>query len=448
MDRYDSYKASGIEWVGEIPSHWNRLRIKHTVLCSGGSFIDGDWIEAKDIAEEGIKYLTSGNVGVITYKEQGSGYITQETFEKLGCLDVYAGDILISRLNEPISRACIVPELNSRIVTCVDNVIYRPDKSIFDYRFVVYTLNNRYYTEHANLIARGTTMHRISRTTLGGLSIPVPTLAEQQAIADWLDKKCGEINRVIEKQSKRIELLEELKQSVITHAVTRGLNPDATLKPSGIKWVGDVPDHWRRARIKFMLSHSSAGVWGDDAKGNKDDIACFRVADFNYSLGTVRYDKLTYRNISPKELQGRLLKNNDLLVEKSGGGDATPVGRVVRFRFDERATCSNFMHFLSVNENNSYNFLFYYFFALYSNRENLLYFNQTTGLQNLKMSEYLGQPLFIPPLVEQLAIADYLDAEIAKIDAQIAKVNKEIELLQEYKQSIITEVVTGKRKVC
>jgi type I restriction enzyme S subunit len=102
----------------------------------------------------------------------------------------------------------------------VDNVIYRPDKSIFDYRYVVYTLNNHYYTEHANLIARGTTMHRISRTTLGGLSIPVPPLAEQQAIADWLDEQCGKINRVIEKQRKHIELLEEYKQSIITEVVT------------------------------------------------------------------------------------------------------------------------------------------------------------------------------------------------------------------------------------
>lgn len=154
-------------------------------------------------------------------------------------------------------------------------------------------------------------------------------------------------------------------------------------KDSGVEWAGDIPFSWNRFRIKFALSNSNAGVWGDDEKGDENDIACFRVADFDYIHGCLRFDKLTYRNIEKKQLENRELHRGDLLIEKSGGGDATPVGRVVRFNFEDRATCSNFVNFVSMRDNYDSNFFYYYFNAIYSNKENMLYFNQTTGIQNL-----------------------------------------------------------------
>ena len=213
-------------------------------------------------------------------------------------------------------------------------------------------------------------------------------------------------------------------------------------KDSGIDWVGNVPASWKRSRIKFLLSHSSAGVWGEDEKGNKDDIVCFRAADFDYSHGCLKLDNNTVRNIQPKQLEGRVLHKRDLLIEKSGGGDATPVGRIVRFNYDGIATCSNFMHFISVNKNNDDNYLFYYFYAMYANVVNVLYFNQTTGIQNLKVSEYLGQIIFIPSLKEQSFISSYLDKKCSEIDNVISAQQKRIALLQELKQSVITHAVT------
>lgn len=279
MDRYDSYKASGIEWIEEIPEHWEVAPMKRYMKFNNGQ----DYKEFQ--ADEGYPVMGSG--GCFAYATK---YL-------------YDGEAVLLGRKGTIDKPLYVNEK----FWSVDTMFYATPKKDTFVKYMYYVAKtipfNRYST--------ATALPSMTQTDLGNHIVAIPPRTEQVNIADWLDKKCGEIDRVIEKQSKRIELLEELKQSVITHAVTRGLNPDATLKPSGIKWVGDVPDHWRRARIKFMLSHSSAGVWGDDAKGNKDDIACFRVADFNYSLGTVRYDKLTYRNISPKDLQGRLLKNND-----------------------------------------------------------------------------------------------------------------------------------------
>lgn len=213
-------------------------------------------------------------------------------------------------------------------------------------------------------------------------------------------------------------------------------------KPSGIDWIGEVPEMWKIERLKFLFSHSNAGVWGDDEKGNKDDIVCFRVADFNYEKGCLFLEDNTIRNIDEKSLKGRLIKQNDLLIEKSGGGDNAPVGRVVKVNTDIRATCSNFIHFLTVDKYNDAAFLFYYFKFLYANKINLLFFNQTTGIQNLKLSAYLGQMAFMPSLPEQTAIADYLDAKCSKIDNVVEVQRKRIELLKELKQSIITHAVT------
>lgn len=213
-------------------------------------------------------------------------------------------------------------------------------------------------------------------------------------------------------------------------------------KDSGMSWIGQVPTQWKRSRLKFLFSHSNAGVWGEEEKGDENDIACFRVADFDYQKGYLGFDKLTMRNITAKELDGRLLTEGSLLIEKSGGGDATPVGRVVRFNYEDKATCSNFVHFVTVDESHNSDFLYYYFYAMYANKENLLYFNQTTGIQNLKIGEYLGQSIFIPTFEEQQAITSYLDKKCGKINGAIDVQKKKIDLLNELKQTIITNAVT------
>lgn len=222
LNKNAKMKDSGVEWIGEVPEGWEKIHLKYTTLCKDGLFIDGDWIESKDLTtdSDGIRYLTSGNVGIINYKEQGDGYITEKKFKELDCTEVFPGDIIISRLNEPIGRACIVPQLNKRIVCAVDNVICRTNDSLYDKKYLVYQMNCKAYSEYANCLARGTGMHRISRSMLGQMTLLVPPLPEQTAIAAYLDKKCAIIDRQIAKVEKQIELLKEYKQSIITECVT------------------------------------------------------------------------------------------------------------------------------------------------------------------------------------------------------------------------------------
>jgi len=212
-------KDSGVEWIGEIPSGWSLSKIKYLPNEEKNSFTDGDWIESKDLSDSGIRYITSGNIGSGNYKEQGSGYITEETFNKLKCTELFPGDLVMSRLFLPVGRSCILPNLNNRVITAVDNVILRP-KECYSKFFLNFFFNSFYYSEHSKLISRGVTLTRISRGMLGNVHVVVPPLQEQQQIVDYLDKETSRIDKLVDIESKRIVLLKEYRQSLISEVVT------------------------------------------------------------------------------------------------------------------------------------------------------------------------------------------------------------------------------------
>jgi len=219
LDPNVKMKDSGVEWIGEVPAHWKVRPIKSLANKTGALFIDGDWIESKNLSDSGIRYITTGNVGVGEYKEQGSGYISESTFEELSCTEVFPGDVLVSRLNPPIGRACIVPNLGSRIVTSVDNVIFRPALD-FSSAFVVYRFSAADYFHELWLLASGATMQRVSRTELGNVRIAWPPLDEQLAIVAVLDRETTRIDTLIAKTKQSIGLLKKRRSALITAAVT------------------------------------------------------------------------------------------------------------------------------------------------------------------------------------------------------------------------------------
>ena len=447
MKAYSEYKNSEIEWVKQIPSDWEICKLKYTALGKGQCFIDGDWIESKDISTDGIRYLTSGNVGPLKYKEQGNGYITEDTFRKLECKDVYKGDILISRLNEPISRACIVPNLNSRIVTCVDNVIYRPDCSRFNKKYIVYVLNCTPYTENANLSARGVTMHRVSRTMLGNFYIPVPSIAEQEAIASFLDAKTKPIDDIIAKREKQIELLEEMKSAIISRAVTKGLNPGAKMKDSGIEWIGEIPEGWEMCKLKYILKSEKynikTGPFGTQLKGNdlreEGDVPVYNqrnVIDNQFHSPSV-FVTLDKAN----ELAGFHTKPNDVLI--------TSRGTIGKAAILPNGAKEGILHpcliALRINQDLvNLKYLLYYINGFEGFAINVFLESNATTIEVIYTDTLKNIFVTLPQLEEQEAIASYLDSETSKIDTRIAKRRKQIELLQEYKQALITAAVTGK----
>lgn len=217
----------------------------------------------------------------------------------------------------------------------------------------------------------------------------------------------------------------------------------SSYKDSGVQWLGEIPSHWEVVRLKSIIKDSQSGLWGDEPRLDGFDALCLRVADFNYNSGYIKEDNLTYRHYGTELTLNKQLQARDLLLEKSGGGDLYPVGRVVRYNLNKGvATCSNFIQKLTPMDNVDSDFVYYLFRTMYYLKVNGLYFNQTTGIQNLKVKEYLSQTVFFPPLSEQQAIASYLDTVTSRIDAAIAQQQKMIDLLNERKQIIINNAVT------
>jgi type I restriction enzyme S subunit len=215
------------------------------------------------------------------------------------------------------------------------------------------------------------------------------------------------------------------------------------MKDSGIEWIGEIPQEWDVRRIKFTLDAHSSGAWGTNEGEDEADIICVRVADFDYSQLTVDFhDKMTVRSYSAKTITESSIRSGDILLEKSGGGETTPVGRSVLFESNEPMMCANFIEWLRPNRSFDSRFLTYWLSAAYTNGFSKRNIKQTTGIQNLDVPAFLSEKIASPDVANQVSIADYLDQKCAEIDAIIAAKEKTNELLKERRQSIIYEAVT------
>jgi len=214
-------------------------------------------------------------------------------------------------------------------------------------------------------------------------------------------------------------------------------------KDSGIKWIGEIPEGWEAHRIKSFVPYIKNGQWGDDSSGGNKDFIVLRVADFlefNFNLNK----ELTIRNIKDTKLR---LKEGDLVIEKSGGGEKQIVGRVVQLKNsskEKKYTYSNFIGKLEISHRMNNTFLNYYFKAFYNNRVNFNYIKQTTGIQNLDSESLIQREYFAYPIDKnyQKSIVSFLDKKIAEIDELIKKDKKLIELLKEKRSALINYAVT------
>lgn len=226
------------------------------------------------------------------------------------------------------------------------------------------------------------------------------------------------------------------------NADTGKWQPYPAYRDSGVAWLGEIPGHWESKRLKNIITACQNGVWGDDPQNDENDLVCVRVADFDRVALTISVDNFTYRNIPENQHTSRMLKQGDLLLEKSGGGEKQPVGAVMLFNLDIPAVTSNFIARMPVAEGFSSKYLVFLYSALYSGRINTRSIKQNTGIQNLDSTQYLNEIVGIPPLDEQAAIATFLDRETAKINALITKKRDLIALLDEQRRAVISHAVT------
>lgn len=259
------------------------------------------------------------------------------------------------------------------------------------------------------------------------ISVSLPSLPAQRAIADYLDRETARIDALIAAKQRMAELLEDRRTIVLLEAC----RPTST------------PTTWSRTRLKYLFDSVQAGTWGSDPEGTVDDVLCVRVADFDRTRLAVDAGASTLRSVPPGERTRRALQRGDVLIEKSGGGAAQPVGFAVRFDLPARAVCSNFVARLRPALRINPMYVAFVLAAAYRARLNIPYVKQTTGIQNLDLSAYLAISWMLPPSAGQSAIVDRLTREFAKIDLLNHTLVTQVDLLRERRESLITAAVTG-----
>lgn len=412
LRRYPDYKDSGVPWLGDIPSHWEATKLKFMAKIKNGS--DYKHIQA----DEGYPIIGSG--GQFAY---GSDYL-------------YKGESVLLGRKGTIDKPLYV---NCAFWT-VDTMYYTKIYDITSPKFLYYCALTIDFWKYSTQTA----LPSMTQTALSSIKFAVPELEEQKAIVNFLDSQLEHIDTLISKQQQLIEKLAEQRSAVITHAVTKGLDPNVPMKDSGVEWLGEIPEHWELTRLKNSIISAQNGVWGNEEEGDSNDLVCIRVADFDRNKLIVKNEKLTIRNISDKDYDNRGLKEGDLLLEKSGGGDKQLVGCVVLNSFSGKSVCSNFVAKVSLKEHMVSRYWTYQHNVLYKAKVNMRSIKQSTGIQNLDATLYFNELACFPDYEEQVEIANYLDDETQKID-KISKATTDIiTKLQEYRAALITQAVTGK----
>lgn len=443
--RYPNYKDSGVEWLGEVPEHWARTRIKHVAKAGKRTFVDGDWIETPYISTEGVRLLQCGNVGTGIFEEQGFRFVSHETFRDLDCTEVEPNDVLICRLQSSrtilAGRACLAPDLGVKMITSVDNCILK-SSSEFDPRYIVYQLTTSGYLSFIEVIARGGTRDRISRSMLGDVEIAAPPIDEQTSIAAFLDQETAKIDDLVAEQRRLIELLKEKRQAVISHAVTKGLNPNVTMRPSGIEWLGDIPEHWEVTILKRLVDLRRPITYGIVQPGEPEPQGRFMIRGGDYSNGWCSPDEV-FRVSDAIEIPyaRSRMKAGDLIITIVGAG----VGNVgitpewlnganitqtsARIALDPDKAIAEFV---------------------------CLALQGIIGQRNLDLNVYgAAQPrlniahvdtylMTVPPLDEQSEIAKFVTSTVDRFRFLICEAERAIELLQERRTALISAAVTGK----
>lgn len=435
MKKYDEYKDSGVEWIGEVPKHWEVCKLKHYSHIVLGKML----MTSPPKDSEGLytleKYLKSKNVGWLQLflDEDNIDEMWFNQYEK-SIYKLQENDIVMNEGGDIGKVSCWRGvDFDCYIQNSINKIT--ADYNRVNAGFLCYWLYNLSSLGYFWSIVSQISIAHLTKEKLSNSPVVLPPISEQTAIATYLDTHCAKIDNLISIQQKRIALLQELKQSVITHAVTKGLNPNVEMKQSGVEWIGDVPKHWEVTKLKFKYHFQTGATPNTGKKENfEGELKWANISDLN---GSVVYDTTKHinkkaaskcsMNISPK---GSLMYSFKLSVGS------------VAFCGEDMYTNEAIASFIP--QKNDLKYLFYCapIFIIHNANRNI--YNAPLLNQELIKNALIC----LPSLTEQAAIASYLDHKCATIDTSISNAQHQIDLLQEYKQSLITEVVTGKYKVC
>ncbi|WAU72346.1 restriction endonuclease subunit S [Acinetobacter sp. TR11] len=429
---YTEYKDSCLEWLGEIPSHWKVKKLKYL-----GEAIIGLTYSPDDVVDEGegTLVLRSSNIQNKKLAFEDNVYVRKEIPEKLR---TQKNDILICARNG--SRALIGK--NALIDESAEGVSFGAFMSIFrsEYNSYLSRVFNSALFEYQSGTFLTATINQLTTGNLNSFEVPLPPLTERNQISNFLDYETRKIDHLIEKQQQLIELLKEKRQAVISHAVTKGLDPNVPMKDSGVEWLGEVPEHWDVIAISKVTQKITNGYVGPTRDILVEEGIPY-VQATHIKKGKVNFDNAYFvREKWSNDHAKSILKKDDVLIVQTGAGTGD-VGLVSES--EEGFNCHALIILQPKKQQLSGSYLAYCLQSDYGYAT--LYSIRTGGMHpHLNCGEVQFVKISVPPLDEQVAISKFIEKNIQDFDQLIEKAKLAIQLMQERRTALISAAVTGK----
>jgi len=411
LPRYPKYKDSGVKWLGQVPEHWEIKAIKHVVEMRSG-----EAITSESIAEEG-NYPVFGGNGLRGY----TTHFTHEgTFALVGRQGALCGNVNYASGKFWASEHAVVCSPRRPVATRWLGELLR-------------ALNLGQYSVAA-------AQPGLSVELVGRVQVPVPTSPEQSAIATFLEHETAKIDALVAEQERLIELLKEKRQAVISHAVTKGLNPDVPMKDSGIEWLGEIPAQWAVKPLKRIAKVNTGVAKGKD-HGDRATVTVPYLRVANVQDGYLDLNDVTTMEIPPEDLPRYVLKSGDVLMNEGGDFDKLGRGCVWNGEIDP---CISQNHVFAVR---THSVRPEWLSAVTGSDYAQFYFmtrsKQSTNLASISSTNLMDLPVVLPPADEVVTLLDGIAEKTAAYDQLLSETQRAIDLLQERRAALISAAVTG-----
>lgn len=399
---YPKYKDSGVEWLGELPEHWEVKKLKYCLLLSTRKIEP----QKSQVALENIESWTGRFIETET-KFEGDGIAFEE------------GDILFGKLRPYLAKVFLA-QFSGEAVG--DFFVMRPFPTT-DGRFIQYQILNKTFISIIDSSTFGAKMPRVDWEFMGNMELTLPSLSEQLAIASFLDRETSRIDTLISEKERLISLLQEYRQALISHAVTKGLDPKVKMKDSGVEWLGEVPEHWEIYKYNHIFkSGMGETILASDLPEDGGIPVLSATEDYKF-FGYVNHARI-------------ILDPGDIVIPARGNS----IGHV-KLIHEPCTTTQTTIYSKNLKQNEVDSS--YVIYVLTAGRNELFKYDRT-AIPQITVDQVASNRIPIPALSEQLAIASFLDSETSRIDTLISESRTFIDLLKEYRSSLITAAVTGK----
>ena len=438
--RYPSYKDSGVEWLGEVPEHWELSRIGY--LCgrigSGKTPRGGSEV----YTDNGVLFIRSQNVYDEGLRLEDVAFIDEHTDSEMAWSRVASGDVLLNITGASIGRTCIVPDDFPRANVNQHVCVLRAHDAAVRLTLSLY-LKSFFAKTQIELAQTGAARDGLNYSQISAIRIPIPPVDERCSIAAFLDRETAKIDALTAEYRTLIDLLKEKRQGVISQAVTKGLDPTVPMKDSGVEWLGEVPEHWRVGKCGFYLAILSGFAF--PSVGFSDDETDTKLLrGINVGVSRLKWDETVYWQRSPDDgMEIYEMRADDLVI----GMDRPLISEGIRVAKVKETDlpCLLLQRVASLKVGGQINAD--YLLGLLSSEMFVAHFSpDTTGVSVPHISPELISNFVIPvpPVTEQDAIVEIASIETAKLDTLTAEAEQAIALLQERRTALISAAVTGK----